>query len=104
MKAPVTITFWTWPPNAQWEVNLFEQAHPDIKVNLVNAGQGTPEYTKLRTALTAGTGAPDVVQIEYQYIPTFALTGKLVDMSKYGAGALKDQFVPWTWSQVTKGQ
>ena len=102
-KAPVTLTFWSWLPNGQWEVNLFEKAHPNIKVNLVNAGQGTPEYTKLRVALKAGSGAPDVVQIEYQYMPTFELTGRLVDMSKYGASAVKDQFVPWTWAQVTKG-
>lgn len=102
-KAPVTITFWSWVPHLQDEVNLFEKSHPDIKVNLVNAGQGTPEYTKLRTALKAGSGAPDVVQIEFQYMPTFELTGKLVDLSQYGANNYKNDFVPWTWAQVSQG-
>src|ERR671927_1622118 len=102
-KAPVTLTFWTWVPNIQTEVNLFQQAHPGIKVHVVNAGQGAPEYTKLRTALKAGSGAPDVVQIEFQLLPTFELTGKLVDLAHYGAGSLKDKFVPWTWSQVSQG-
>src|SRR3954447_15417659 len=59
-KAPVTLTFWTWLPNIQTEVNQFQASHPGVKVKVVNAGQGTPEYTKLRTALKAGSGAPDV--------------------------------------------
>src|SRR5579884_4513851 len=70
-SGPLTLTFWSWVPNLQQAVNLFEKSHPNIKVKLVNAGQGTPEYTKLRTALKAGSGAPDVVQIEFQYLPTF---------------------------------
>jgi multiple sugar transport system substrate-binding protein len=102
-KAPVTITFWSWVPKLQDEINLFEKSHPDIKVKLVNAGQGTPEYTKLRTALKAGSGAPDVVQLEFQFMPTFELTGKLVDLAQYGAGAYQKDFVPWTWSQVSQG-
>jgi len=102
-SGPVTLTFWTWVPNIQSEVNLFEQSHPNIKIKVVNAGQGAPEYTKLRTALKAGSGGPDIVQIEFQYLPTFELTGDLVDLSQYGANNIKDDYVPWTWSQVTQG-
>jgi multiple sugar transport system substrate-binding protein len=99
----VTLTFWSWVPKLQDEVKLFEQAHPNIKVKLVNAGQGTPEYTKLRTALKAGSGAPDVVQVEFQYIPTFTQIKGLVDLAKYGANGIKGDYVPWTWAQVSKG-
>lgn len=102
-SGPVTLTFWTWVPNIQNEITLFEQSHPNIKIKLVNAGQGGPEYTKLRTALKAGSGAPDVVQIEFQYIPTFVLTGKLVDLAQYGANDIKNDYVPWTWAQVSQG-
>ena len=89
-KAPVSLTFWSWVPNLQDEVTLFNQSHPDIKVNLVNAGQGAAEYLKLRTALKASSGAPDIVQIEFQYMPTFELTGKLVDLSQYGANSVQE--------------
>lgn len=102
-SGPVTITFWSWTPNIQSEIDMFEKAYPNIKVKLVNAGQGTPEYTKLRTALKAGSGAPDVVQIEYQYLPTFELTGKLVDLAPYGANDVKKDYIPWTWGQVSSG-
>src|SRR6266516_3101179 len=102
-SGPVTLTFWTWVPNIQSEVNLFEQSHPNIKIKVVNAGQGAPAYTKLRTALKAGSGGPDIVQIEFQYLPTFELTGDLVDLSKYSANTIQNDYMPWTWSQVTQG-
>lgn len=101
MSTPTELTFWTWVPNIAQEVALFEKKYPAIKVKVVNAGQGTPQYTKLRTALKAGTGAPDVVQIEYQYIPTFTITDSLLDLAPHGASALKDRFVDWTWGQVS---
>ncbi|EWM10064.1 extracellular solute-binding protein [Kutzneria sp. 744] len=101
MATPTELTFWTWVPDIDQEVALFRKKYPAIKVNVVNAGQGTPQYTKLRTALQAGTGAPDLVQIEYQYIPTFTITDSLLDLQPYGASALKSRFVDWTWGQVT---
>jgi multiple sugar transport system substrate-binding protein len=100
MQTPTELTFWTWVPDIEKEVALFEKKYPAINVNVVNSGQGEPQYTKLRTALRAGTGAPDVAQIEFQYIPTFSITNSLVDLRPYGAEALKDRFVDWTWGQV----
>ncbi|MEU0946813.1 extracellular solute-binding protein [Streptomyces canus] len=101
MKTPTQLTFWTWVPDIQQEVALFEQKYPAIKVKVVNAGQGVTHYTKLRTALKAGSGAPDLAQIEYQAIPTFTITDSLLNLSPYGASALKDKFVDWTWGQVS---
>jgi len=101
MPTPTKLTFWTWVPDISKEVALFEKKYPAIDVSVVNAGQGEPQYTKLRTALKAGSGAPDVAQIEFQYIPTFSLTKSLVDLRPYGAEAQKGKFVDWTWGQVT---
>ncbi|MFC1439971.1 extracellular solute-binding protein [Streptacidiphilus sp. N1-10] len=103
MSTPTTITFWSWVPDISQEVALFQKKYPAIKVNVVNAGQGAAQYTKLRTALQAGTGAPDAVQIEYQYIPTFTITDSLLDLRPYGASALRSKFVDWTWGQVSGG-
>jgi multiple sugar transport system substrate-binding protein len=101
MTTPTTLTFWTWVPNITQEVAVFEKKYPAIKVNVVNAGQGLPQYTKLRTALTAGKGTPDLAQIEYEYIPTFTITKSLVDLRPYGAAASQAKFVDWVWGQVT---
>ena len=103
LKKPATLTFWTWVPNIAQEVALFQKKYPNIKVNVINAGQGLDQYTKLRTALKAGKGAPDVVQIEYSYVPTFTITKDLLDLAPYGANDIRDDFVDWTWKQVSDG-
>ncbi|WP_035737740.1 ABC transporter substrate-binding protein [Glycomyces arizonensis] len=101
MRTPTEITFWTWVPGIEQEIALFEQAYPAIKVNLVNAGQGASHYAKLRTALRAINGAPDVAQLEFQMIQSFAITDDLLDLRPYAMEGLEDRFVDFAWSQST---
>jgi multiple sugar transport system substrate-binding protein len=103
LSKPQTITYWTWVSGIDKEVALFEKKYPNIHVNLVNAGQGSAEYTKLRTALKAGSGAPDVVQLEGSELPSFLITNDLLDLAPYGASAIAGDFVDWTWKQVSVG-
>jgi multiple sugar transport system substrate-binding protein len=100
---PVEITFWSWVPKIEDEVNDFNESHPDIKVNYVNAGGGADHYAKLKVAIEAQTDIPDVVQIEFQHVPSFIAHGDLLDLAEFGANEIKDQFVPWTWAQVSQG-
>jgi multiple sugar transport system substrate-binding protein len=102
-EGPATITFWSWVPGIKEEVKLFNETHDNVTVKYVNAGQGADEYTKLRTALKAEKGVPDVVQIEFQYIPSFTQIDALADISQYGANDVKNDYVDWTWSQVSDG-
>src|SRR5207248_11485850 len=69
---------------------------------LAKVGSGRTEYNKLYTAIKANN-EPDLGQVEFQLLPSFETTGSLVDLAPYGANDVKDQFVPWTWSQVTLG-
>ena len=100
LKKPAKLTFWAWTPGLEKKVKLFEEKYPNIDVKLVNAGQGPAAYAKLRTALKAKRGAPDVAQIEFSHIPTFTITKDLLDLTPYGAADVKDQFVEWTWEQI----
>ena len=72
----------SWLPDFQAQIDMFEAAHPNIKVKLVNAGQGGDEYTKLRAALKAGSGLPDVAGIEGQLIRSFEQLNALADIGK----------------------
>jgi len=72
-------------------------------VTIENAGAAGDEYTKLSDALTAGSGTPDVAQIEYFELPSFTITNSLVDLSQYGVGDAKSNVVPAAWGQVTQG-
>ncbi|GAA2095306.1 sugar ABC transporter substrate-binding protein [Microlunatus panaciterrae] len=104
MNKDTTLTLWTWVPDIQKEVDLFTKKYPKIKVKNVNVGAGAPHYTKMRAAIQSGQGAPDVAQVEFQYIPSFTLGGNLLDLSPYGADSIKSQYPEWVWSQVSKGE
>ncbi|ANJ28705.1 sugar ABC transporter substrate-binding protein [Agromyces aureus] len=97
------LTYWSWTPSAEAQVAAFEEAYPNVDVELVNAGTNTEEYTKLQNAIKAGSGAPDVVQIEYYAMPQFALSDSLLDLGQYGLGDLEDQFSASTWGAVNVG-
>ncbi len=103
MNTDTTLNFWTWVPNIDQEVALFEQKYPKIKVNIQNVGQGPAHYQKVRAALSAGQGAPDVIQVEYPYISSFQLANNLLDLAPYGANDMKTQYVDWIWNQVSRG-
>jgi multiple sugar transport system substrate-binding protein len=95
-----TITYWSWTPSAKAQVDAFKAAYPKVDVKLVNAGTNKDEYTKLQNAVQAGSGAPDVAQIEYYAMPQFALSKSLLDLGQYGLGDLKSKFTASTWGSV----
>ena len=97
LKQGGTITYWSWTPSAEAQVAAFEKAYPKVKVKLVNAGTNTTEYTKLQNAIKAGSGAPDVAQVEYYAIPQFALSDSLVDLKQYGFDSLKSDYTAGPW-------
>lgn len=103
LKAGGTITYWSWTPSAEAQVAAFQKEYPQVKINYVNAGTGDTHYTKLQNAIKAGSGAPDVAQIEYQALPQFALTDALLPLDQYGFGAFEKDYTPSTWSSVRMG-
>jgi multiple sugar transport system substrate-binding protein len=103
LQQPTTLTVWAWAPQTADIVKAFEKQYPKVKIDLVNAGTGSAEYTKLENAIKAGSGAPDVAQIEYYALPQFALQGALADLSADGLGSAQSQFSTAVWDSVNVG-
>ncbi|WP_454855759.1 ABC transporter substrate-binding protein [Promicromonospora soli] len=103
MSTPTELTFWTWVPDIQNQVDMFMEAYPEIDVKVVNVGQGAEHYQQLRTALQAGSGAPDVAQIEFQHLQSFRVTDDLLDLAPYLPDDLGGMFPEWVWQQVSEG-
>ncbi|HEX6797430.1 MAG TPA: sugar ABC transporter substrate-binding protein [Ktedonobacterales bacterium] len=94
----VNLTFWSFNPPIQQQVDLFNKTHSNIHVTYHTQPSGFGQYyPKVLAAVRAGN-APDVALIEYQYIPTMVANGALVDISKYGADSAKSQFDPAAWA------
>lgn len=102
MSTPTELTFWTWVPDIQNQVDMFMDEYPEIDVEVINVGQGADHYQQMRTALQAGSGLPDVVQIEFQHLSSFRLGDNLLDLAPY-VGDLSDLYPEWIWSQVSDG-
>ena len=75
---------------------------PDV-VTLENVGATNVEYTKIQDAGKAGSGAPDLAEMEYFVLPSFEITKSLADLTPYGVNAYKANEVPSAWSQVSQG-
>jgi multiple sugar transport system substrate-binding protein len=97
------ITFWAWVPGIDRAVNEFNKTHPSICVTLADVGAGDPEYVKISDALKAGSGAPDVAEVEFDELPSFEVTHNVVNLAKYGADKYQSDFVPWAWQEVSQG-
>ena len=99
----VKITFWAWVPGLGRAVTEFNQTHPGICVTQEDVGAGDPEYVAITNALKAGSGAPDVAEVEYDELPSFVITKSVDNLVPYGANKYKSDFVPWAWQEVSQG-
>ncbi|PZF66079.1 hypothetical protein DEI81_00075 [Curtobacterium sp. MCBD17_013] len=99
--APV-VTLWAWSPTASVAVDQFNKAHKDVQICWTNAGAGSAEYDKFSTAIAAKKGAPDVIMLETEQLPSFEIKNALVDLSKYGANKVKRQFSAGTLKDISQ--
>ncbi|MEV6300220.1 extracellular solute-binding protein [Actinoplanes sp. NPDC051861] len=99
---PVALTYWSWAPNMDKVVAAWNAKNPNIQVTVNKQDGGDPAVTKLLTAIKAGSGAPDIMQAEYQKIPTLVSSDAIVDIAAE-VGSVKDKFPEGAWSGVTLG-
>ena len=97
----VELTFWTWVPNIDKVVSIWNAAHPNIHVTASKQAQGDDEMTKVLTAAKAGN-PPDLFQAEYQALPTMVSNDVAADIKKQTA-SVKSHFADGVWQQVTLG-
>lgn len=100
---PVELTFWTWAPNIEKVVDLWNADNPDIQVVVNKQDGGDPAVTKLLTAIEAGSGAPDIMQAEYQKIPQLVSNDAVADISAQLTEDTAGHFADGVWNAVTLG-
>jgi len=98
----VDLTFWAWVPNIEKVVDKWNAANPNIHVTVSKQAQGDELVTKVLTAAKGGSGVPDLVQVEYQALPTLVSNDVLADIAGE-VGSAKDKFAEGLWQQVTLG-
>ena len=94
---------WAWEPTLDKVVEDFETEYPNVDVELANVGTGNDHYVALQNAISAGSGVPDVAQMEYYALPQFSIGDSLADLSALGADELDGTYSPGPWGAVTDG-
>jgi multiple sugar transport system substrate-binding protein len=81
---------------AEWS-----KKHPHVEVQVI-AREFTDHHTAMITALSASSGLPDVMTIEYGYLGRFSHSGGLEDLMRqpYEAGRFENHFVAYAWAQA----
>ena len=97
------VLFWAWVPGMGRAVTEFNKTHPNICVTQEDVGAGNPEYVAITNALKAGSGAPDVAEVEFDELPSFEVTHNVVNLVPYGANNYKSKFTTWAWAEVSQG-
>ena len=71
------ITIWAWNVAAKAlmeTTKTFNEKYPKIKVNVQEYGLAQNVYERYSVILSSGVGVPDIIQIESDYVQTFAET------------------------------
>jgi multiple sugar transport system substrate-binding protein len=103
-SGPVTLTYWTWTPGMDKVVDLWNKGpgkKDQITVTVKKQASGDSLVTKILTAHKAKK-APDLVQAEYQALPTLVSNDALADIAK-DVGDAKSKFADGVWQQTTLG-
>ncbi|MFF5175623.1 ABC transporter substrate-binding protein [Micromonospora sp. NPDC000089] len=104
-SGPVTLTYTSWIPDIEKVVKVWNDKNPNIQVKVQTGPSGNAgTYQNFFNQLKAGN-APDLGQIEYDAMPSFRVQDGLTDLGGCDIVAkAKDQFVDWTWNQVSFGE
>ena len=100
----VTLTFTSWIPGIEDAVAIWNDENPEIQVEVQTGPSGNAgTYQNFFNQLEAGN-APDLGQIEYDALPNFRVQDGLENLAACEEiVAAEDQFLDWTWGQVTLG-
>lgn len=99
------VTLWAWYPAIEKVVDNFNESHDDVQVCWTNVGNGGDAYKKFNTAIKAKSGAPDVMQVEAEILPSYVSGAEkhLVDLAQFGASKEKSKYTEGSWRDVTLG-
>ncbi|MGW4231661.1 extracellular solute-binding protein [Streptomyces sp. NPDC004980] len=103
-SGPASLTYWAWAPGLDKVADIWNKGpgkEAGITVTVKKQASGDDLVTKIITAAKAHK-APDLVQAEYQALPTLVSNDVLADISGE-AGDAKSQFADGIWQQATLG-
>ncbi|GAA3908361.1 ABC transporter substrate-binding protein [Microbacterium invictum] len=96
---PVVLQYWSWAPNIDKIVDVWNESHPDVQVE-VNTSVGAADIVaKLSAAKEAGS-LPDLSNTTYENLPNLVVNGIAADITE-AFGGYEDEIAPAAWDLTT---
>ncbi|MFC4321270.1 ABC transporter substrate-binding protein [Litchfieldia salsa] len=98
-KEKVELSFWAFGSTGYEDlVKQYESENPDVKIKFRSA-ETAEHHDALFTALSAGSGAPDIAMLEVDQLDRFkAAQDRFANLYEYGAKDVQDQYLDWKWN------
>ncbi|WP_420541738.1 ABC transporter substrate-binding protein [Guptibacillus spartinae] len=94
----VTLDFWAFgATNYEELAKEYEKEHPNVTIK-VRSAETAEHHDALFTALSAGSGAPDIAALEVDQLDRFKeAQGRFENLYDLGAKEVQDQYLDWKW-------
>jgi multiple sugar transport system substrate-binding protein len=97
--APANLTMWTYPGDTEFLTamfDLYKANHANVTLELTKIELADMDQ-KLTTALVAGSGLPDMADIEQGWFRKWVYSPGLLDLTPYGVVAHQSDMPKWCW-------
>lgn len=94
----ITLNFWAFgATNYKEMVEEYEKANPNVKIKF-KTSETDEHHDALFTALSAGSGAPDIAMLEIDQFDRFKnAQDRFVNLYDLGAKDIQDRYLDWKW-------
>ncbi|MGO4791238.1 ABC transporter substrate-binding protein [Paenibacillus sp. 2KB_20] len=99
----IELSFWSLgTTNYEELAKEYTKEHPNITFKFQNTSDQTAHHNNLTTALSAGSGAPDIFQLEIAFMERFINNqDKFYNLYDLGVKDLEGNYLEWKWKQAT---
>lgn len=95
----VELSFWAFGSTGYEELaKVYEEENPNVKIK-VRSSETADHHDALFTALSAGSGAPDIAMLEVDQFDRFKVAqDRFENLYDLGAADVQDQYLEWKWN------
>lgn len=99
----IELSFWSLgTTNYEELAKEYTKEHPNITIKFQNTSDQTAHHNNLTTALSAGSGAPDIFMLEIAFMERFINNqDKFHNLYDLGAKDIEGNYLDWKWQQAT---
>ncbi|KGP72844.1 ABC transporter substrate-binding protein [Pontibacillus yanchengensis] len=100
----IELDFWVFgATNYESLAEQYQEENPNVTINVRKSELGD-HHNSLFTAISSGTGAPDLTMIEVDQLDRFReAKSRFMNLYELGAGDIQDKYLDWKWQMAEDG-